>query len=102
MKLVAELKSTYEKLELIKAESKTINVPLIGGYYLFYGYACNNMVTFGTSFSNVNSKRPKSHRTYVPNLVIYFVVCSSKPNLKYLSRATKLHFNIKGRCEHLD
>ena len=107
LKLVAELKSTYEKLELVEAENaklqnKTINVPLIKGKYLFYGYECNNMVKFGTSFSNVNGQRPKSHRTSVPNLAIGFVVYSSKSNLQDLNRSTKSRFNIKGRCEHLD
>ena len=57
---------------------------------MLYGYGCNKKkVKFGSSFSNKNGQKPKSHKTFVPNLALSFVVYSS----------IKKRFKIKDKGE---
>jgi hypothetical protein len=77
---------------LLNLKNKPIDVELGGGKFLLYAFECNNRVKFGTSFTNKNGQRPKSHKTSVPNLVIGFVVYSSKETLQELNKAIKKKF----------
>jgi hypothetical protein len=87
---------------LLNLKNKPIDVELGGGKFLLYAFECNNRVKFGTSFTNKNGQRPKSHKTSVPNLVIGFVVYSSKETLQELNKAIKKKFKIKSKKEHLN
>ena len=105
--IALELKRSYEKNDLLKAtiaklKNESMNIDLIGGEFLLYGYGCNNKVKFGTSFCNVNGQRPKSHKNSVPNLAIGFVVYASKSVLQKTNKAIKDRFRIIGKLEHID
>jgi len=102
--LSLELAEYREKLELSNAEiakllGKGQDVPLILGPCLLYAYTCNEMVKFGTSFTNKKGERPKSHRTSVPNLALGFVIYGLKEHLQKVNREIKARFNITGK-EH--
>jgi len=106
-KVFLELQKVYQTVELLEAENaklknKSIDVDLVGGKCLFYGYMCNNQVKFGTSFCNKNGQRPKSHKTSVPDLAIGFVFYASKEHLQNLNKAIKDRFRIVGRFEHIN
>lgn len=103
--ILTELDSFKKKIQLLEAENAKlknsgINVSLKKGENLLYGYECNMKTKFGTSFTNKNGQRPKSHKTSVPDLSIGFVVYSSKQNLQDLSRVIKNRYKTK--TEHLD
>ena len=110
-----ELESLYkqsqQRIEILEAtvaklSNSAIDVDLKQGKYLLYAYVCNQKVKFGTSFTNKNGERPKSHKTSVPDLCIGFVIYTSKENLQELNRAIKKRFKTKKgfnpRKEHLD
>lgn len=101
-----ELDKVYKMNEILtaknaKLEGKSIEVDLVGGDYLSYGYSCNKQVKFGNSFKNKNGQRPKSHKTAVPKLAIGFIIYSSKENLQTVNSALKKRYNITNRKEHL-
>ena len=103
--ILIELDSFKKKIQLLEAENAKlknsgINVSLKKRENLLYGYECNKKTKFGTSFTNKNGERPKSHKTSVPDLAIGFVVYSSKQNLQALSKAIKDRYNTK--TEHPD
>lgn len=103
--ILTELDSFKKKIQLLEAENAKlknsgINVSLEKGENLLYGYECNMKTKFGTSFTNKNGQRPKSHKTSVPDLCIGFVVYSSKQNLQDLSRVIKNRYKTK--TEHVD
>ena len=102
-----ELQKVYQELEVLQAinaklSNKAIDVPLVGGLFLLYWYLCNKIVKFGTSFSNKDGQRPKSHKTSVPNLCIGFVFYASKEALIKVNRAIKDKFGNGSRLEHVD
>jgi len=101
-----ELDKVYKRNEILMAKNaqlqgKAIEVDLVGGDYLSYGYSANKQVKFGNSFRNKNGQRPKSHKTAVPKLAIGFVIYSSKENLQIVNSALKKKYNITNRKEHL-
>jgi hypothetical protein len=103
--VLAKLDSFKKKIQLLEAENaklknSAIDVNLKKGENLLYGYECNKKTKFGTSFTNKNGQRPKSHKTSVPDLSLGFVLYSSKQNLQNLSKAIKDRYNTK--TEHLD
>ena len=103
--MLTELDFLKKKIQLVEAENaklknSPINVSLEKGNNLLYGYECNKKTKFGTSFTNKNGQRPKSHKTSVPDLSIGFVVYSSKQNLQILNKAIKNRYNTK--TEHLN
>lgn len=100
--LEANLRVELRDAEIAKLKNNAIDVDLVGGDSLLYGYSCNGRVKFGTSFCNINGQRPKSHKTSVPNLAIGFVVYASKENLQDVNRAIKRRFRVRGRLEHVD
>lgn len=92
--ILTELDLFKKKIQLLEAENaklknSAIDVNLKKGENLLYGYECNKKTKFGTSFTNKNGQRPKSHKTSVPDLSIGFVLYSSKQNLQNLSKAIK-------------
>ena len=104
-RVTAELLELKQKLQIADAkiaslEKSPINVNLEKGKYLLYGYECNDKTKFGTSFTNKNGQRPKSHKTSVPDLSIGFVIYSSKENLQELNKVIKSRFKTK--TEHLN
>ena len=105
--LIEELALYRDKLELAtatiaKLEKKRVSAFLTGGRSYLYAYACNSMTKSGTSYSNVNGQRLKSHRSSVPNLVVGFVVYAAKKHLQALQKAIKAKFNPLGSLEHLN
>lgn len=57
IKVLQKFKTLYQKLELVKAENaklknKPVDISLVGGRFLLYGYMCNDKVKFGTSYTN--------------------------------------------------
>ena len=84
--ILTELDFLKKKIQLLEAENaklrnSTVNVNLKKGEYLLYAYECNKKTKFGTSFTNKNGQRSKSHKTSVPDLSLGFVLYSSKQNL---------------------
>ena len=101
-----ELDKVYKMNEILTAknarlEGKSIEIDLVGGDFLLYGYSCNGQVKYGNSFRNKNGQRPKSHKTAVPKLAMGFIIYSSKENLQNVNSALKKRYNITNRKEHL-
>lgn len=101
---ITEFDLLKKKIQLLEAENaklknSPIDVSLEKGENLLYAYECNKETKFGTSFTNKNGQRPKSHKTSVPNLSIGFVVYSSKQNLQTLHKSIKDRYNTK--TEHV-
>ena len=103
--MLKELTLFREKNELLEAKiasmkNKPIDVSFDKGENLLYAYECNEKTKFGTSYTNKDGQRAKSHNISIPDYAIGFIIYTSKENLKWLNSEIKYRYKVKR--EHVD